>query len=298
LLIYSTLRSFCALSHLAELAFAFSHRTWSAELLWATAWDLAQYYRATAQIQVLPFGPQGGTIFKSDKNQIQCLRFHVYMAKCPFACGCVSMCMWLCIHMHVALYSHGHVSTCKWQCIHAHGHVSTHMWPCIHLQNLLCAITHSVEFCYSLWLQRRITSFTWSSFLPNCTKRSQIWPCQHLCQIPNKFWCTGFLKNTYFFRSVFQIFLNFIQDIKMMFWCTYIHFDDFTQHHPATPLPLNFIAFSDHLKVGKAVRCVTSQDSNQFLVPGHTERGGLVLSWVHYLALSKRTDGVILGIFP
>jgi hypothetical protein len=48
-------------------------------------------------------------------------------------------------------------------------------------------------------------------------------------------------------------------------------------HSTTLALPFRSILLlhiSGHLKVGEAVRCVTSSDSNQFLVPGHTECKG------------------------
>jgi hypothetical protein len=71
---------------------------------------------ATAQNFVKHCGPQRRICLESDTNQPPCIHMHVTVY--PRVRGCISTCMWPCIHVLVAMYLCGHVSTCMWPCIH------------------------------------------------------------------------------------------------------------------------------------------------------------------------------------
>jgi hypothetical protein len=116
---------------------------------------------ATAQNFVKHCGPLRGICLESDTNQIPCIYMHV--AVYPHVRGCISKCMWLCIHMHVAVCQCGHISTC--------------MWPCFHVRIWLCTMDHSTESGSALWAtaqnfvkhygpQRRI----WLSAVGHCAE--------------------------------------------------------------------------------------------------------------------------------
>jgi hypothetical protein len=149
------------------------HSTGSCLPLWASASTL-----------ILCYGSQRRAALKSDKNpgnvsmyMWQC--FHVHMAVYhvhrdlyPRACGQVST--WSCIHMQVAMYlctefayvlcAFVCVSTCTWLCIYLYavGHVFIHMHSFILLQNLLCVISHIAEFFYALCYSKEFRLVPWA----------------------------------------------------------------------------------------------------------------------------------------
>ncbi len=91
-------------------------------------------------------------------------------------------------------------------------------------------------------------------------------------------------KNTYSCINVFQIFLNFQQDIKNYVLTSILMYEYVIRSlAAATPcwplLLLSFTAIKDHPRAGEispgcGPQCSTSQDSYQFLVSGRIEWGG------------------------
>jgi hypothetical protein len=101
---------------------AMSHSAESAFVLWPTAHNLLKHYgpqrsiwlnMASALIVFQHYGPELGTSFESDTNWISWISTD-YVPKCT---GCVSTCMWPCIHVVMYTCACGCVSMCRiWLC--------------------------------------------------------------------------------------------------------------------------------------------------------------------------------------
>jgi hypothetical protein len=88
---------------------------------------------------------------------------------CPWACGRVSTCTWLCIHVQMALYPHAHChrSTCSFINRHVADFLSAQLGYVIQFscKIRLCAMGHSAEVGSALWaIVQNIVKPYWPHF--------------------------------------------------------------------------------------------------------------------------------------
>ncbi len=107
--------------------------------------------RVYVLILVPRYGPKQGTSFKQDTNWIPCVStgyVHVYTTVKPHACGCVSTCMWPCIHVHRAMWPNTEFSYVPRA--RAQNFMCMLFGPQYRI--LFCIIGHSTKLGYALWV--------------------------------------------------------------------------------------------------------------------------------------------------